>query len=338
MRRGILVIIVVVTTISSGLVASAGTKELETGVTRASAVQTSYAKPRVRPPAPKGHCSARTYTNTAYVSWSWAPIPTANRYFIYYSRGGRGTQPPTWENIGLRTSYGSKLVLPGPRHIIWVLAQNESGNSLLTRLDCPNAAPSGNHQYAEVKKIAGISSDATAYSIDEFLAEKFPSNIHHPTQAPYPYLTWNDDDCSLGSAEPARRFVQKETGFGNEYDPPAELFGLLRGPLNFVRGAVAPKAPFKHGCWRHDFAWRNLSRIEQKFPFVDSWNQTNYNLTNSRLGSDWNQACKQTYNFLLIDIRMACQATAKLALDVMILQTSVATYASNANDVGYTNG
>ncbi len=215
-----------------------------------------------------------------------------------------------------------------------MIAHNRVGYGRWARLDCSQAAPSGAHQYAEVQKIAGIAKSGKSYNMKEFIAEKFPSNTRHSVSAPYQYLTWSDDNCSLGPAASLRWVVQRVTGFGNEFDPRT----LTTSIADLVRYPFVPKAPFKHGCWRHDFAWRNLSRIEQKFPTIDSWNKKNYDATNAKLLSDWYDACDNTYtNALYRDFKADCRLTADDASDLLKLVTSVSGYRSNMNDIGYQN-
>ena len=261
----------------------------------------------------------------------------AASYEVFYPR--ERTTGGLWEGVRSSRVFGPKDVVPGPRYEIYVRARNSLGTGPYTRIECPTAAPSGADQYPEVKKIAHIGNVSGAYNMAEFLAEKFPSDVNDPVLAPYPYLTWRDDNCSLGPLDPARGLIQAVVGFGDEYDPPLSALGVLGGPIALLISlgvdVVVPNAPFKHGCWRHDFAWRNLSRIEQNFPLVDSWNETNYRVTNFRLNADWDHACNTTYTGRYNAIGPFCRNTAALALDVMKRATSVASYSSNRNDTGY---
>ena len=151
---------------------------------------------------------------------------------------------------------------------------------------------------------------------------KNPSDPSNPTIAPYPYLTWRDDDCSV----PAWLTVPVNaiTGWGNEYNP---------SPL-------APTAPLKEGCWRHDFAWRNLARMELTLR-IDTWNQTNYNLSNDRLKADWDDICSTTYaTWWWSSIRDDCRQLSRVAWRVLNSQGPsvdeyLNEYESKKNDVGY---
>ena len=273
---------------------------------------------------------------SAYAIWFWDRVDQAASYEVYFPHE---SDVPSWQATGVSRIFGPKDVVPGPRYEIYVRARNSLGAGPYTRVRCPTAVPSGVDQYAEVRKIAHIGNVSGAYNMDEFLAEKYPADVNHRVLAPYPYLTWRDDNCSLGDAEPFRTQIQAISGFGNEYDPPISTLGALGGPLGLLISlgvdVVVPNAPFKHGCWRHDFAWRNLSRIDQNFPLVDSWNETNYRVTNHRLKADWDHACNQTYTRIYSGIGSACRGTATLAQRVLTDNTSVADYSSNPNDTGY---
>ena len=275
------------------------------------------------PAAPGGGvCVPETLALSASVSWSWGSVDQAASYEVWFPHEHN---VPTWQTTGVGRTFGPKDVVPGPRYEIYVSARNGLGAGPWTQIKCPHAAPSGVDQYAEVRKIAHISNGSDAYNMEQFRAEKFPSDVDHRVLAPYPYLTWRDDNCSLGPLDPVRGLIQAVTGFGDEYVPPLADLPLI-GP---------PKAPFKHGCWRHDFAWRNLSRIEQNFPLVDSWNETNYRVTNARLKTDWDHACNHTYTGGYLVFRDGCRGTAALAHRIMVDNTSVDEYSSNPNDTGY---
>ena len=146
-----------------------------------------------------------------------------------------------------------------------------------------------------------------------------------PSAAPYPHLTWVDDGCCIPD------LAEIVWGVGNEYTP------------NMVG---APTAYLVKGCKRHDFAWRNLWRIEHYVSkgerrddpaatLVDSWNSANQRLTNDRLEADWHQECNTVYagdDWGLA--RMGCLADTTAAKTRMAAAVWLVGYSTD-NAVGY---
>ena len=278
-----------------------------------------------RPAAPVGACDATTSGLKSTVTWTWKSSGPQASYDITYSDPSEHPAGQSlWQDAGSRTAEGPVTGLtPHSLYVIYVRAKNTVGASPHVKITCKTPAPTGVDQYTVVRKIAHLGNIAGGYTLQQFKDAKNPSDPNNPTVAPYPYLTWRDDNCSVPKwlAVP----VKAITGWGNEYIP--------SNPL-------APRAPLKEGCWRHDFAWRNLARIEHNYG-VDSWNQRNYNLSNDRLKADWNHICSNAYTFLLWwTIGNRCKLLSNLAWKVLASQGPsvdkyIDEYSPHADDVGY---
>ncbi|WP_419943793.1 phospholipase A2 [Candidatus Poriferisodalis sp.] len=93
--------------------------------------------------------------------------------------------------------------------------------------------------------------------------------------ANYPYLTWTSDQCT-GSPDEAHYTI---SGFA------------VPGPSSSARSVLIYRA-----CWRHDFNWRNLSRIEHFVdPNVDSWNQDAKDDSDALLEQDFRRLCDSIF-------------------------------------------
>ena len=278
--------------------------------------------------APVGNCTASTSGLVSTITWTWSSAGTRDEYDITYTDPAEHPIGLSlWQDAGSRTAEGPVTMLtPGARYTVYVRAKNGPGISAHTEIGCAAPAPNGASQYAEVQKIAKLGDIEGGYTLQQFKNEKTPPDPTNPTTAPYPYLNWVDDDCSI----PREDTIQGLTGWGNEYDP-------------IVPGL--PSAPLKEGCWRHDFAWRNLYRIEQKYS-VDSWNQTTYSLSNNRLLADWHDICRATYysggaSFfgftvpIWLGFGLDCQVKSTTGWVLLVAATSVDSYSSNIEEVGY---
>ena len=279
------------------------------------------------PAVPVGDCLASTSGLISTVTWTWSSAGPQVTYELSYTDPSEHPQGQSlWQDIGSHTSEGpSTNLTAGAQYTIYVRAKNTVGTSTHTKITCDTPVPDGTSQYGEVRKIAHLGNITGGYTLQQFKDEKAPSDPNNPTIAPYPYLTWRDDDCSIQLGA----IIQVITGWGDYYTPIVYI-GLIPVPI-----LGAPKAPLKEGCWRHDFAWRNLSRIQQRWPSVNSWNQTNYHRSNNRLKSDWHDICGTTYNLLWISHRADCRFKSTLAWEALELGTSVEGYNSNADDTGY---
>jgi len=277
-----------------------------------------------RPALPVGNCTSSTTGVQSTVTWTWSSTGSQVTYEITFTDPSEHLAgQDLWQDAGSRRTEGPKSNLtPGAGYAVFVRAKNIVGTSDHINITCNTPAPNGPSQYAEVQKIAHLGSVTGGYTLQQFKDEKSPSDHTNPTVAPYPYLTWQDDDCSI----PVRFLVRAITGWGNEYAPM-----IIPG----VPVPLAPTAPLKEGCWRHDFAWRNLYRIEQRYA-VDSWNQTNYNLSNSRLIADWHDICDATYTGPgQGDYAADCKQKSTLAWTTLVALSSVAGYSSDVGEIGY---
>ena len=120
--------------------------------------------------------------------------------------------------------------------------------------------------------------------------------------------------------------------------------GLCARPKRRYRGLTGqnPGAAAPSDLLRRDFSaqainqkWRNLWRIEHGWPSVDSWNQTNYNLSHNRLKEDWHDTCSVTYTGVWYVYGVTCRGQSTLAWEALRAGTSVEGYSSNVGDVGY---
>ena len=290
-----------------------------------------------RPAAPIGNCASSTSGLESTITWTWNSAgPQAEYDITYTDPAEHPTGQSLWQDAGSRTTEGPVTGLtPSVRYSLYVRAKNKVGASASTEIGCDTPAPNGASQYAEVQKIARLGDVEGGYTLQQFKDEKNPQDPTNPTIAPYPYLNWADDDCSI----PQGAIIQTITGWGNEFTPKA--------PVNGIPTAIpgAPKAPLREGCWRHDFAWRNLYRIEQKYS-VDSWNQANFDLSNARLKADWHDICATTYyeggwSFFGFEIKvwagfgLVCQRASTLASIALSAGASVGDYSTNIEQVGY---
>ena len=277
-----------------------------------------------RPAAPVGDCDVSTSGLESTVTWTWTSTGPQAEYDIAYSDPSQHPAGQSlWQDAGSRTAEGPTTGLtPGSQYVIYVRAKNIVGASTHIDFTCVTPSPSGIDQYALVRKMAHLGNIAGGYTLQQFKDAKNPSDPHNPAIAPYPYLTWRDDDCSVPSwlAVP----VHIITGWGNEYDP------VTPG---------APTAPLKEGCWRHDFAWRNLARIELTLE-IDTWNLRNYRLSNDRLKADWQDICEATYSLVWVVQETDCKSKSTLAWRVLnsrgpSVDEYLDEYALRVEDVGY---
>ena len=113
--------------------------------------------------------------------------------------------------------------------------------------------PTGERQYEEVQRFGHTGDVVTQATLDEFLQVRAEEHLN------YPYLTWTSDDCTG---------VRDEWTYWREATPADYAANQNTGAW------VSITIPVYRACWRHDFNWRNLARIEHYVDSrVDSWNQ-----------------------------------------------------------------
>ena len=297
------------------------------GYTHTYAIESANVECTIPPPSvPSGWCQPSTSGVESTVTWSWrSPSAQAGYDITYTDPLEHPAGQSLWQDMGSRTGEGPASGLtPGALYAIWVRAKNAVGVSAHAKITCNTPAPDGASQLAEVKKIAHLGSVTGGYTLQQFKSAKNPVDPNNPTNARHPYLAWRDDNCSI----PQKALIEDIVGWGDEYIP---TFPNLPGNPA-VPGA--PRAQLKEGCWRHDFAWRNLYRIDRTLA-EDSWNETNYNLSNDRLKADWLDICSATYTGGWSIYEQPCRALSTVAWEALRFWTSVEAYSANVEDIGY---
>ena len=113
--------------------------------------------------------------------------------------------------------------------------------------------PTGERQHEEVQRFGHTGNVPNQLTLAEFVETRAIEHLDHP------YLTWTSDDCTL---------VRDEWHYWREATPADYAANQNTGTW------VSTTLPVYRACWRHDFNWRNLSRIEHFVdPRVDSWNK-----------------------------------------------------------------
>ena len=125
------------------------------------------------------------------------------------------------------------------------------------------AVPSGQHQYDDVQKFGSLGDGTAQLTLNEFVRARANDHLD------YPYLTWTSDQCTMSRDERSYSVV---------------LDGVV------VRRTV----PVYKACWRHDFSWRNLPRIQHQVDSgVHSWTAATKDEADAQLGEDIRSLCDE---------------------------------------------
>ena len=134
--------------------------------------------------------------------------------------------------------------------------------------------PTGQWQYEDVQRLGHTGDAPDQLTLAEFVETR--ANHH----GDYPYLTWSSDQCTGSPDE--RRF--------GIIDPDREL------SADYHTGLIAYRIiRVYHACWRHDFNWRNLARIQHQVdPVIRSWNEDTKSDADMQIGEDIRTMCDIT--------------------------------------------
>jgi len=142
--------------------------------------------------------------------------------------------------------------------------------------------PRWQHQYDRVQKIGHTGTAEPKLTLDEFVATR--ANDH----ADYPYLTWTEDGCTGWPDRYHARVLTEQVSPGDT---------VLVHDVVDERDLVERVVPVYRACWRHDFNWRNLSRIHH---YVDhrakSWTEDTKADADAQLETDIETLCRQYLN------------------------------------------
>jgi hypothetical protein len=129
--------------------------------------------------------------------------------------------------------------------------------------------PSPEKQYLEVKRLGATEQVAGVLTLDGFL------DVGRNHQTRYPYLSWGHDGCS--NVPDSWSFkLWRETAYGH---------------WQLIETRVIPA---HEGCWRHDFNYRNLSRIQERvYGGLYSWVQATKDASDNRFKTDLEGICRK---------------------------------------------
>ena len=129
--------------------------------------------------------------------------------------------------------------------------------------------PTGQRQYDDVRRFGATGDVPNQLTLAQFLDAR--ANDH----ADYPYLTWTSDNCTSS---------------------PDKIHYNITGVAVLTSGSSTRTVPVFKACWRHDFNWRNLTRVQHHVdPSVSSWSVATKEEADSRLGTDIRQLCDETF-------------------------------------------
>ncbi|WP_419839548.1 phospholipase A2 [Candidatus Poriferisodalis sp.] len=121
------------------------------------------------------------------------------------------------------------------------------------QLQLRTTMPTAERQHEEVQRFGHTGDVPNQLTLAEFVATRADEHLS------YPYLTWTSDDCTA---------VRDEWVYWREATPADYAANQNTGRW------VSITLPVYWACWRHDFNWRNLARIEHFVDLlVDSWNK-----------------------------------------------------------------
>ena len=134
--------------------------------------------------------------------------------------------------------------------------------------------PTGQRQYEDVQRFGNLGDVSDQLTLAAFVEARAKNH------GDYPYLTWASDQCS--SSPDNRRFgiVDPEREHSADYHTGLVAYRVVR---------------VYHACWRHDFNWRNLPRIQyQVDPAIQSWNDDTKSEADMQFGTDIRAMCDAT--------------------------------------------
>ena len=150
------------------------------------------------------------------------------------------------------------------------------------RFELAVTVPRWQHQYDLVQKMGHTGTAEPKLTLDEFVTTR--ANDH----ADYPYLTWTADDCS---SWPDRYHAQVLTE-----EAATDDIVVVHNIID-ERDLVERVVPVYRACWRHDFNWRNLSRIHHHVDHrAKSWTGETKSDADSQLERDMETLCRQYLN------------------------------------------
>ncbi|WP_419907649.1 phospholipase A2 [Candidatus Poriferisodalis sp.] len=125
--------------------------------------------------------------------------------------------------------------------------------------------PTGQRQYAEVQRLGHIGSAAGQLTLAEFVRTRAQDHGN------YPYLNWTSDQCSTS--------------------PDEATYNTL-GDAWIDIGLPRKRVLLYHACWRHDFNWRNLTRIQHHVDArTESWTDDTREQADERIELDMRELC-----------------------------------------------
>lgn len=140
-----------------------------------------------------------------------------------------------------------------PGQYVAEVAPSRSVSSPHHRYRVTATVPTGQRQHEEVLRFGHTGNVANQLTLAEFVETRADEHLD------YPYLTWTSDQCTV---------VADEWTYWRTATPADYAANQNTGTW------VSITLPVYRACWRHDFNWRNLSRIEHFVDTrVDSWNQ-----------------------------------------------------------------
>ena len=153
----------------------------------------------------------------------------------------------------------------GPGQYIVELAPSQRVSRPNDRYSVTAIIPTGQRQYDETQRFGHIGSVSSQLTLAEFVGTRAQDH------ADYPYLTWTSDQCSSSPDEATYNTL-----------------GLAWIDIGLPRR----KVPIYHACWRHDFNWRNLTRIQHHVdPRIESWTEDTKEEADERIELDIRELC-----------------------------------------------